>query len=78
VLAVLSLIPTGFVFLKFTRPGKIYSDQQIYRRRATVAGGTLVPVVLTLWRWRGAGRCVLIVLGGFALRSLFIKIPHAS
>ncbi len=47
----------------------------------TFVGGTLVPVVLLLagdgapWH---LGAVLLIVLGGFAVRSLFLKIPHAS
>jgi hypothetical protein len=83
VLVVLNLIPTGFVFLEIRETlARIYSDQQIYRALVfTVVGGTLVPVVLLLagdsapWR---LGAVSLIVLGGFAVRSLFIKIPHAS
>jgi Polysulphide reductase, NrfD len=83
VLVVLNLIPTGFVFLEIRETlARIYSDQQIYRELAlTLVGGTLVPVVLLLagdgapW---GLGAVLLIVLGGFAFRSLFLKIPHAS
>jgi len=83
VLVVLNLIPTGFAFLE-TRETltRIYSDQQIYRALVlTVVGGTLVPLVLLLAA-DGApcrlGAVLLIVLGGFAVRSLFLKIPHAS
>ena len=83
VLVVLNLIPTGFVFLEIRETlSRIYSDQQIYRALVlTFVGGTLVPVVLLLagdgapWR---LGAVLLIVLGGFAVRSLFLKIPHAS
>jgi hypothetical protein len=83
VLVVLNLIPTGFVFLEIRETlARIYSDQQIYRALVlTLIGGTLVPVVLLLagdgapWR---LGAVLLIVLGGFAVRSLFLKIPHAS
>jgi hypothetical protein len=83
VLVVLNLIPTGFVFLEIRETlARIYSDHQIYRALVfTFVGGTLVPVVLLLagdgapW---GLGAVSLIVLGGFAVRSLFIKIPHAS
>jgi hypothetical protein len=83
VLLVLNLIPTGFVFLEIRETlTRIYSDQQIYRALVlTLVGGTLVPVVLLLagegapWR---LGAVLLIVLGGFAVRSLFLKIPHAS
>jgi hypothetical protein len=83
VLVVLNLIPTGFVFLEIRETlARIYSDQQIYRALVfTLVGGTLVPVVLLL-AGDGApwllGAVLLIVLGGFAVRSLFIKIPHAS
>ena len=83
VLAVLNLIPTCFVFLEIRDTlTRIFSDQQIYRALVfTLVGGTLLPVVLLLvgdgapWRLSGV---LLIVLGGFAVRSLFIKIPHAS
>ena len=82
-LVVLNLIPTGFVFLEIRETlARIYSDQQIYRALVlTLVGGTLVPVVVLLagdgapWR---LGAVLLIVLGGFAVRSLFLKIPHAS
>jgi hypothetical protein len=83
VLVVLNLIPTGFVFLETRETlARIYSDQQIYRALVlTLVGGTLVPVVLLL-AGDGApwllGAVLLIVLGGFAVRSLFLKIPHAS
>jgi hypothetical protein len=83
VLVVLNLIPTGFVFLEIHETlARIYSDQQIYRvLLLTLVGGTLMPVVLLLagdgapWR---LGAVLLIMLGGFAVRSLFLKIPHAS
>jgi Polysulphide reductase, NrfD len=83
VLVVLNLIPTGFVFLDIRETlARIYSDQQIYRALwLTFVGGTLTPVLLllagdgALW---GLGAVLLIVLGGFAVRSLFLKIPHAS
>jgi hypothetical protein len=83
VLVVLNLIPTGFVFLEIRETlARIYSDQQIYRALLlTLVGGTLVPVVLLLagdgTPWP-LGAVLLIVLGGFAVRSLFLKIPHAS
>jgi Polysulphide reductase, NrfD len=83
VLVVLNLIPTGFVFLEIRETlARIYSDQQIYRVLAlTFVGGTLVPVVLLL-AGDGApsrlGAALLIVLSGFAVRSLFLKIPHHS
>ena len=83
VLVVLNLIPSGFVFLEIRETlTRIYSDQQIYRALVlTLVGGTLVPVVLLLVG-DGApsrlGAVLLIMLGGFAVRSLFLKIPHAS
>jgi hypothetical protein len=83
VLVILNLIPTGFVFLEIRETlARIYSDQQIYRALVPIlVGGTLVPMVLLLagegapWR---LGAVLLIVIGGFAVRSLFLKIPHAS
>ncbi len=83
VLVVLNLIPTSFVFLEIRETlVRIYSDQQIYRALSlTLVGGTLLPVILLLAgdgaAWR-SGAVLLIVLGGFAFRSLFLKIPHAS
>lgn len=83
VLVVLSLIPTGFVYLEVRETVvRIFSDQQVFRALAfIVVGGTLVPAVLLLAAegavWR-LGAVVLIVLGAFAVRSLFLKIPHAS
>jgi hypothetical protein len=83
VLVVLNLIPTCFVFLEIHETlARIYSDQQIYRALSlTFVGGTLMPVVLLLAGYgapSGLGAVLLIVLGGFAVRSLFLKIPHAS
>jgi hypothetical protein len=83
VLVVLNLIPTGFVFLEIRETlARVYSDRQIYRALAlTLVGGTLVPMVLLLagdgapWRLIAVS---LTVLGGFAVRLLFLKIPHAS
>jgi Polysulphide reductase, NrfD len=83
VLVVLNLIPTGFVFLEIRETvARIYSDQQIYRALVfTFVAGTLLPVVLLLVG-DGApsrlGAVLLILLGGFTVRSLFLKIPHAS
>ena len=82
VLVVLNLIPAGFVFLEIRGVPGVYSDRQIYRALAvTLVGGTLVPVVLLLAGYDAPLRLAavaLTVLGGFAVRSLFLKIPHAS
>jgi hypothetical protein len=83
VLVVLNLIPTGFVFLEIHETlTRIYSDQQIYRALLLIfVGGTLLPVVLLLAGDGAPTRlaaALLIVLGGFAVRSLLLKIPHAS
>jgi Polysulfide reductase len=83
VLVVLNLIPTGFVFLEIRETlARIFSDQQIYRALSLIfVGGTLVPVALLVAGDGAAwhlGAVLLIVLGGFAVRSLFLKIPHAS
>ena len=83
VLVVLNLIPTGFVFLELRETlARIYSDQQIERALVLIlVAGALVPAVLLLTGdgapWR-LGAVSLIMLGGFAVRSLFLKIPHAS
>lgn len=83
VLVVLNLIPAGFVFLEMHETlARIYTDQQIYRALVpTLVVGTLVPVALLLAAdgapWSLAGS-LFVVVGGFEVRSLFIKIPHAS
>jgi Ni/Fe-hydrogenase subunit HybB-like protein len=83
VLLVLNLIPTGLVFLEL-RPALLRIDRGRQAHQAlalSLVGGTLVPVVLLLagdgapWR---LGAVLLMVLGGFAVRWLFLKIPHAS
>jgi Polysulphide reductase, NrfD len=82
-LVVLNLIPTGLVFLEIRETlSRIYGDQQVYRALAlTYVGGTLVPLILLLAsggaQW-SLGAVSLIVLGGLAVRSMFLKIPHAS
>ncbi len=94
VLIVLNLIPTGFVFLEIRETlARVYGDRQIFRALAfVVVTGTLGPMALLLaaggdtWRLGplpagvlcSVGAAALIVVGGFAARSLFLKIPHAS
>jgi len=94
VLVVLNLIPTGFVFLEIRETlARIYSDQQIYSALVfVVVTGTLAPVFLLLAGGGEPSRIgpvsvgdlcnfvavALVVAGGLAVRSLFLKIPHAS
>ena len=83
VLLLLNLIPTGLVFLELRETlSRIYRDQQVHQALAlTVAGGTLIPLVLLLvgggapWT---LGAVLFILAGNLAIRSLFLKIPHAS
>ena len=83
ILLLLNLIPTGFVFLEIRETlSRIYRDEQVYRALVLVfVGGTLAPLILVLAAggalW-SLGAVSLIVLGGLAVRSLFLKIPHAS
>ncbi len=83
VLLLLNLIPTGLLFLEIRETlSRIYRDEQVYRALAlTFFGGTLVPLILVLAAggapW-SLGAVSLIVLGGLAARSMFLKIPHAS
>ncbi|MHC5538159.1 NrfD/PsrC family molybdoenzyme membrane anchor subunit [Singulisphaera rosea] len=82
-LVVLNLIPTGFVFLEIHQTlARIYAKSQIYRALVLIPiVGTLAPVMLLLVAdgvpWILAG-VLLVVVGAFVVRSLFLKIPHAS
>jgi hypothetical protein len=83
VLLLLNLIPTGLVFLELRETlSRIYRDQQVHLALVLiVVVGTLIPLILLLV---GDGApwilsAVLFVLAGnLAIRSLFLKIPHAS
>jgi hypothetical protein len=83
VLLFLNLIPVGLVFLELRKTlWRIYREQQVYAALVlNFALATLVPLILlligggALWTM---GAVSLILLGGLAVRFLFIKIPHAS
>jgi hypothetical protein len=83
VLLLLNLIPAGLLFLELRETlSRIYREQQMYLALTlVVVGGTLIPLVLLVvgdsapWIL-GAVLCIL--AGNLAIRSLFIKIPHAS
>jgi hypothetical protein len=83
VLLMLNLIPTALLFLEL-RPtlSRVYRLRQVHLALAlTVALGTLIPVFLLLVG-DGApsilGAFMFILAGNLAIRSLFLKIPHAS
>ncbi len=82
-LLVLNLIPTGLLLLELRETlSRIYRVQQVYLAVVlTVAGGTLIPLFL-LFVGDGApwilGAVLFILAGNFTIRSLFVKIPHAS
>jgi hypothetical protein len=83
VLLLLNLIPTGLVFLELRETlSRIYRDQQVYLALGlTIVVGTLIPLTLLLvgdgapWT---LGAVLFILAGNLAIRSLFLKIPHAS
>jgi hypothetical protein len=83
VLLLLSLIPTGLVFLELRETlSRIYRDQQVHLALVLiVVVGTLIPLILLLVG-DGApwilGAVLFILAGNLAIRSLFLKIPHAS
>ena len=83
VLLLLNLIPTGLLFLELRETlSRIYRDQQVHLAVAlTVAVGTLIPLILLLVG-DGApwilGAVLFILAGNLAIRSLLLKIPHAS
>jgi hypothetical protein len=82
-LLLLNLIPTGLLFLELRETlSRIYRDQQVHLAVVlTVAVGTLIPLFLLLVG-DGApwilGAMLFILAGNLAIRSLFLKIPHAS
>ena len=83
VLLLLNIIPAGLLFSELHKTlSRIYSDRQVYLVLVFIfVGGTLIPLFLLLVG-DGApsilGAVSLILLGNLAIRSLFIKIPHAS
>jgi hypothetical protein len=83
VLLLLNLIPMGLLFLELRETlTRIYRDQQVHLALVlTVVGGTLIPLILLLVG-DGApwilGAVLFILAGNLAIRSLFLKIPHAS
>jgi hypothetical protein len=82
-LLLLSIIPAGLLFAEFRKTlCRLYSDQRVYLALALLfVGGTLMPLILLLVA-DGApgilGAVSLIVLTSLIVRSLIIKIPHAS
>jgi hypothetical protein len=83
VLLLINLIPTGLVFLELRETlSRIYRDQQVHLALVlTLVGGTLIPLVLLLVGDAAPGvlgAVLFILAGNLAIRSLFLKIPHAS
>ena len=83
VLLLINLIPTGLVFLELRETlSRIYRDQQVHLAVVLIViVGTLIPLNLLLVG-DGApgvlGAVLFILAGNLAIRSLFLKIPHAS
>jgi hypothetical protein len=83
VLLLLNLIPTGLLFVELRKTlSRIYRDQQVHLALVlTVVAGTLIPLILLLvgggapW---SLGAFSFILAGNLAIRSLFLRIPHAS
>lgn len=79
----LNIIPAGLLFAEFHKTLlRLYRDRQVYLASVLLfVGGTLIPLVLLLMGDSAPGilgAASLILLGGLAIRSLIIKIPHAS
>jgi hypothetical protein len=83
VLLLLNLVPSVLLFLELRETvSRIYRGRQVFLALAsTVAGAALIPLVLLLVG-DGApgilGAVSFILAGNLAIRSLFLKIPHAS
>ncbi len=82
-LLVLNIIPACLLFSEFHKTLlRLYRAERIYLALALLLiEGTLVPLVLLLATGNAVwtlGALGLILLGSFAIRSLMIKIPHAS
>jgi hypothetical protein len=82
-LLLLSIIPAGLLFSEFHKTlSRHYRDRQVYLALAFIfVGGTLIPLILLLVgdsALRILGAVSLVLLGSLAIRSLIIKIPHAS
>jgi Polysulphide reductase, NrfD len=79
----LNIIPAGLLFAEFHKTLlRLYRDRQVYLASVLLfVGGTLIPLVLLLMGDSAPGilgAVSLILLGSLAIRSLIIKIPHAS
>jgi hypothetical protein len=82
-LLLLNLIPAGLLFLELRETlSRIYRDQQVHLAVVLIViVGTLIPLLLllvgdgTFWI---LGAASFILAGNLAIRSLFLKIPHAS
>ena len=79
----LNIIPAGLLFAEFHKTLlRLYRDRQVYLASVLLfVGGTLIPLVLLLIGDSAPGilgAASLILLGSLAIRSLIIKIPHAS
>jgi hypothetical protein len=83
VLLLLNIIPAALLFSELRETlARIYRDQQVHLALVSaVVGGTLIPLILLLVG-DGApwvlGAVLFILAGNLAIRSLFLKIPHAS
>jgi hypothetical protein len=83
ILLLLNLIPMSLLFLELRETlSRIYRDRQVHLALVlTIAGGTFIPLILLLIG-DGApwilGAVLFILAANLAIRSLFLKIPHAS
>jgi hypothetical protein len=83
VLLLLNLIPAGLLFSELRESlSRIYGDRQVYLALLFLfVGGTLIPVILLVVgdaALETFGAVTLILAANLAVRSLMIKIPHAS
>ena len=82
-LLLLNIIPAGLLFAEFHNTlSRLYRERQVYLALVLpFVGGTLIPLILLLVGDSAPGilgAVSLILLGSLAIRSLIIKIPHAS
>jgi hypothetical protein len=82
VLLLLNLIPTGLLFLELRATlSRIYRDRQVHLALVlSVVGATLIPVILLLVGNNAPwvlGAVLFVLAGNLAIRSLFLKLPHA-
>jgi hypothetical protein len=83
VLLVLNLIPLGLLFRNLQPAhARLYTREQQWSVGALIlAGGTLIPLSLTLLNGGLPflfGSLIFLLAGSWAIRFVYVKIPHAS